>query len=353
MPTLAIIGAGGIGARHAECAAECGFPIAQVFDTDASRAKTLADKHSARTADQLDQVWGDPSVDAVVIGVPNKFHKPIAAEAMHAGKDVLLEKPMAMSAAECDELVQVASETERLLQIGFAHRYTAVGGAAKKLVDAGDLGQVHHAKALFYFTRGIPGLGGWFTTKELAGGGAMIDIGVHLIDLVLHVTGQPTPEWVLGRAYSKFGHRMKDYVYESMWAGPPRLDGVCDVEDSAHAMITFAGGLSLDLNICWAGNFPDSKLPPTQVALLGDRAGVTFELFGDALFVAGEQHGRLSETKIRLTENDHMTDQMRSFGEAIAARRPSVGATGEQGRKVQAIVDAIYESSETAKPIAL
>ncbi|MEN1678671.1 MAG: Gfo/Idh/MocA family oxidoreductase [Planctomycetota bacterium] len=353
MPTLAIIGAGAIGARHAAAAAECGYGIARVFDTDPARAAKLAEEHSGQPAEALDDVWGDKSVDAVVVGVPNKFHKPIAADAMRAAKDVLLEKPMAKSAAECDELVGLAEETGRVLQIGFAHRYTAVGAAAKKVVASGDLGQIHHAKALFYFTRGIPGLGGWFTTKEMAGGGAMIDIGVHLIDLVLHLTGQPTPEWVLGKTYSKFGPRMKDYVYESMWAGPPNFDGVCDVEDSAHAMITFAGGLTLDLNVCWAGNFPEGKLPPTQMALLGDRAGVSFELFGDALYLAGEQHGRLSETKIRLTETDHMVDQMRSFGEAVEARRLSVGATAAEGRKVQAIVDALYESSATSKPIAL
>ena len=101
---------------------------------------------------------------------------------------------------------------------------------AKELADGQHCGRIYHAKAHLYQRRGIPGLGGWFTTKEQAGGGALIDLGVHLLDLSLFVLGHPQPKEVLGQVYGVFGRRMQDYIFENMWAGPPNFNGVCDVE---------------------------------------------------------------------------------------------------------------------------
>ncbi|MEM8864252.1 MAG: Gfo/Idh/MocA family oxidoreductase [Planctomycetota bacterium] len=350
---IGIIGAGAIGDKHALAAREAGVEVARIVDRDLSRAKLLAELHQAAAGDKADAIWSDDSIDAVVIGVPNCFHKPLAIEAMQAGKDVLLEKPMALNAAECDELISVASKTERVLQIGFVHRYTAVGQAAKEMVESGRLGEIYHAKAQLFMKRSVPGLGGWFTNKKMSGGGALIDIGVHLLDLSLHLMGQPTPVSVAGKAYSMFGRKMRDYVYESMWAGPPNYDGVCDVDDSAHAMITFESGASLDLHVCWAGNFPDGQLPGSMVGLFGDQGGLTFELFGDKLQLASEIGGRNADSAIALPACDQMVLQMQAFEEAVAKRATTTGASPTDGRNVQALVDAIYASSESNQPVVL
>ncbi|MEN0111613.1 MAG: Gfo/Idh/MocA family oxidoreductase, partial [Planctomycetota bacterium] len=209
---IGILGAGAIGEKHAAAAAGVGLTVARIVDRDADRATALAADYDAACGSDAAELFGDPEVDAVVIGVPNCFHKPLAADALRAGKHVLLEKPMALSAAECDELIDVAEETGRLLQIGYAHRFTTVGAAAKSIADAGDLGEVYHAKAHLTIRRGIPGLGGWFTTKAMSGGGCLIDLGVHLIDLALHLMGQPEATSVSGKAYSKFGVKLRDYV---------------------------------------------------------------------------------------------------------------------------------------------
>lgn len=350
---LGILGAGAIGAKHAAAATAVGVEVAAVFDRYADRADALATAYGASSGDDLRRLFDDASIDAVVVGVPNCFHKPLAIEAMQAGKDVLLEKPMALTASECDELCAVAERLGRVLQIGFVHRFTAVGLGAKGLVDTGDLGEIYHAKAHLYLRRGIPGLGGWFTNKAMSGGGALIDVGVHLIDLALFLLGQPTPVAVSGKAYSKFGVKMRDYVYESMWAGPPDYDGVYDVEDHATALVTFESGATLDLQVAWACNLPMGSGSDSLVAILGDRGGLSFELFGDSLQLRTEVAGRNADARIALPAADQMALQMADFAEAVASRSIGVGASPDEGRRAQSIVDAIYKSDKTNAPVTL
>lgn len=350
---LGILGAGAIGEKHAAAAASVGVEVGRIIDRAAERAVDLAHQYDAASGTEPQSLFDDDAIDAVVIGVPNCFHRPLALEAMRAGKDVLLEKPMALSAAECDELIDAAEETGRLLQIGYTHRFTAAGSEARSIVESGALGDIYHAKAHLHLRRGIPGLGGWFTTKAMSGGGALIDLGVHLVDLSLHLLGQPKTVAVSGKAYSKFGAKMEGYTYESMWSGPPNYDGVFDVDDHATALITFDSGATLDLQVSWACNLPAGTLPDSMVAVLGDRGGLSFELFGDHLLLRNEIAGRNADAKLALPEADHMALQMVDFAEAVASRKPGTGATPADGRKVQAIVDAIYRSSESNLPVTL
>ncbi len=350
---LGILGAGAIGEKHCEAAKSAKVEVIRIVDHSIDRASGLADKYCAEASEDPKSLWNDASIDAVVIGVPNKFHQPLAHDALLAGKDVLLEKPMALSAIECDELINVAHQQARILQIGYTHRYTAVGSGAKTYVKSGELGEVYHVKAHLHLRRGIPGLGGWFTTKEMSGGGALIDLGVHLIDLGLHLLGQPTTVSVSGKAYSKFGVKMEGYVYDSMWAGPPKYDGVFDVDDHTMAFITFDNGSTLDLQVAWACNMPDKTVPDSMIVILGDKGGISFELFGDHLQVQKETDGRIANTSMALPVADQMALQMIDFSKAVETRELGVGASPSEGRKVQAIVDAIYESNETNRPVLL
>ncbi|MEN0110394.1 MAG: Gfo/Idh/MocA family oxidoreductase, partial [Planctomycetota bacterium] len=187
----------------------------------------------------------------------------------------------------------------------------------------------------------------------MSGGGCLIDLGVHLIDLALHLMGQPEATSVSGKAYSKFGVKLRDYVYESMWAGPPNFEGVFDVDDHATALVTFANGATLDLQVSWACNQPADTVPDSMMALLGDRGGLSFELFGDHLKLRNEVAGRNSDARLALPEIDQMAAQMLDFSQAAAAGEHAVGATPAEGRKVQALVDAIYASSEANAPVTL
>ncbi len=342
--TLAFIGAGGIGKWHIESAHARGIPISWIVDLRRELAEGLAATCQARASDRLQDIWDDADTQAVVIGVPNSLHCTLAMDAMKHGKDVFLEKPMAMSVAECQEINRRANASGRVLQIGFVHRYSQVARLGKKLVSEGALGRVHHVKAHLYRRRGVPGLGRWFTQQATSGGGAVVDVGVHLLDLSLHLLGHPTPLSVTGQVHHAFGKRMRDYVYDSMWAGPPDYQGFCDVEDSGHALIRFADGLSLDLHVTWAENFPTDALPSSLMGFFGDRAGITFQLEGDHVMLAGEQNGRLTDVRFSLPESSPLQDQIDDFVQAVETRTVR-GATGPQATMVQALVEAIYDSS--------
>ena len=345
---IALIGAGAIGALHAEAVRQVGAQLRYVVDTQLTAAEILAGKYEAEATTDIEKIWSDPAVTAVVIGVPNRYHRPLTLAALQAGKDVLLEKPMGLNAWECDEIIEAMEETGQFVQVGLVHRYTAVGQAARSIVASGELGDVHHVKALLYQRRGIPGLGRWFTTKKVAGGGALIDLGVHLIDFALQVTGFPEVTDVAGQVYQVFGKRMDKYVYENMWAGPPNFDGVCDVEDSAHAFLRCRNGMTVDVHVTWAENFASETLPGSMMGFFGDTGGMTFELFGDRIRI-GKVIESANVDEVRTLEaEDQFQRQMKCFLQAVESREV-VGATAQQAREVQAVIDRIYADS---RPVA-
>jgi len=349
---LGIIGAGTIGGTHAAAAKATGLDVACVADIDAKAARSFARTHGIREAfSDPKKVFASDGVDAVVIGVPNKFHKPLAVAAMKAGKDVLLEKPMALNRAECRQINAVAAQTKRVLQMGFMQRYTPVAVTARSFIDAGRLGKVYHIKANYYRRRGVPGLGGWFTTKALSGGGPLIDLGVHIIDLAMYLAGYPTPLRVSGKVYANFGKKMKKYLYESMWAGPPRFGGKCDVEDSAHALIRLDGGVSFEMNTTWAGNFPDDSVNDL-IGLFGDKGGVTFQLGGDTVKLATEEQGHNVDVVPKLRHAQPFEEQIKLFAHNVKTRT-APEASGRCGQIVQAILDAIYRSSELDREVPI
>jgi predicted dehydrogenase len=342
--SVAIVGAGSIGQKHARAAKAAGACVRYVIDSDQQRAKTLADEFGAAHATDACAALGDPAIDAIVVCVPNCFHKGLTIDALQAGRHVLLEKPMALNESECQEVNDVAEATGRVLQLAFVHRYTGVGQVAKQIVAAGTLGEVYHAKAHLHFRRGVPGLGKWFTNKRLSGGGALIDVGVHLVDLAMHVLDFPEVEIVTGQVYAKFGQKMGRYVYENMWSGPPDLQGTFDVEDSAHAFLRFANGATLDLQVAWAGNYPEKNVPTSMMGFFGERGGIAFELFGDHVNHSFEEGGALVDQRLAVPDNDPFRDQFADFLNGID-RGACCGPTGLQGQIDQSIVDAIYHSS--------
>ncbi len=342
---IGIIGAGTIGQKHAAAARQAGTEIAWVIDSNESVGRALALEYQATHSKQVSQIWNDDSVSAVVIGVPNYLHRTLAIEAMKAGKDVLLEKPMALSHEECQQIAQVAEETGRVLQVGFVHRYTGVGKLARQLSARGKLGDIYSAKANLFFRRNVPGLGKWFTTKEFSGGGALIDVGVHLLDLACYIMGFPKVESIVGQTFSNFGRRMETYYYENMWAGPPDLGGTCDVEDAAQALIRFTNGATLELHVAWAGNYPSKFFPDSVMGFFGDQGGMAFELFGSEVQFTSEHVGKLVDEKLAAEDVDFFLEQYIDFQRSVESRVVQ-GADIKQASAVQAIVDGIYASSQ-------
>ena len=353
---IGIIGAGGIAQLHAQTASKVGLEVAAVCDIDVDRAERLAAQYDGAIATDSHLALLEMSdVPAVAIATPTSTHKPLAVAALDAGKDVLLEKPMAVNCGECDEIVDAAQRADKLLQMGFVCRGAPASLAAKRFIDDGCLGRIYHAKASLYRRRGIPGLGRWFTTKRESGGGVVMDLGVHLLDLVLHLTGHPKPTRVCASCSSTFGSPIDKYTFDEMWGGPPNPKGVFDVEDAVTALMHFDNGMSLELNTTWAADLPEG-IYRDGVLLLGDKGGCFFDLWSNELVLSHEQDGALVDTKPSLPTGDAWSAawqrQYEVFADNLAYRRtPEASAT--DGLAVQAVLDALYQSAEAGREVQL
>jgi predicted dehydrogenase len=353
---LGIIGAGSVAKLHAEAAAKAGVRVAGICDLDGAKARALAAEHPGSVAtDSNEALLARDDIDAVVVAVPNCHHKQVAIDAMRAGKDILLEKPMAMSVAECDEIIAVARQTGQLLQMGFVCRGAPAAVAAHQLAGQGAFGRIYHVKASVYRQRGIPGLGGWFTNRAMSGGGALMDVGVHLVDLAMHMTGFPRPTRVSCVCTGTFGDPVGAYAFEEMWSGPPVAAGLFDVEDAATALVRFDGGLSLELNVTWAANVNPDYLRDA-VVLLGDKGGCVADLWNNQLIVTTEHDGRVVSEKQPVPEGDAWGGawqrQHERFRDCVESRtQPDPSAA--DGRAIQTVIDALYRSARENREVEI
>ena len=223
------------------------------------RAKAAVEKYNCGTAvTDYHEVLNDPEVDAISVCTPNNVHAAITIDALKAGKNVLCEKPAARTYQEALEMQKAQHESGKVLNIGVVNRFNDSVNRIKAYIDEGKLGEVYQVYASFRAHRSIPGLGGAFTTKAIAGGGALIDWGVHYLDIVMYCCGDPAVQTVTGQTFSQLGKDLKGYTYKDMWAGPPDLNGVYDVDDSVTAMIRTEGPV-ITLIGAWAENIGDSE----------------------------------------------------------------------------------------------
>ena len=236
---VAIIGCGAI-ANSAHIPAYMKNEKAEIkyfCDIIPERADAAVEKYGCgKAVYDYHEILDDPELDSVSVCTHNDLHSVIAIDFMRAGKDVLSEKPAARVLSEALEMQRVSHETDRILSIGVCNRFGNAVNHIKDLIDAGELGEVYHVYASFRANRSIPGIGGDFTRKAASGGGALIDWGVHYLDLILYCCGEPKPLTASGEAFCKLGKNIKDYVYTNMWAeNTADKDGVFDVDDSAPA----------------------------------------------------------------------------------------------------------------------
>ena len=211
--------------------------------------------------------WPTQRWEAVSVCTPNNVHPTITMDALRAGKNVLCEKPAARTYGEALEMQKVQHETGKVLNIGVVNRFNDGVNRIKEYIDQGKLGNIHHVYVSFRAHRSIPGLGGAFTTKAIAGGGALIDWGVHYLDIVMYCCGDPKVKTVTGETFCKLGKDMENYVYTDMWAGPPQYDGTYDVDDSVTGMVRTSGPV-ITINGAWAQNIGEED---RYIDFMGDK----------------------------------------------------------------------------------
>jgi len=347
---VAIIGCGTIAnSAHIPSYLKCDNAEIKYFcDILPEKAEAAVAKYGCGTAiEDYHVALNDPEIQAVSVCTPNKMHSVITIDALKAGKHVLCEKPAARTYAEALQMQNAQHETGKVLMIGVVNRYNAAVNEIKKLIDAGELGEVYHVYSSFRRYRGIPGLGGAFTTKEIAGGGALIDTGVHAFDKIMYCTGDPEPLAVSARAFSKLGVDMKNYVYESMWAEATKdLNGTYDVDDFVTGFIRTAGP-TITFNGAWAQNIGK---PEDYTDFLGTKAGIRLE--GGSFTVYTTKDGKLYNYVPEFEQTDMFHVEIASFLEAVETgkRFPS---HIDLNIKTSKLMQAIYDSSDTGKEIVL
>ncbi|MDA0990701.1 MAG: Gfo/Idh/MocA family oxidoreductase, partial [Verrucomicrobia bacterium] len=239
-----------------------GSTVVALADPNAARMKEVGDKAGVNHHyPSLDAMLNAEKLDIVSIATPNFLHAPLTIQALEAGCHVACEKPMAMNAQEAEEMLAVARRVNRRIMINFSYRFTDASRALRLVVDKGTLGDIYYGRTMWLRRRGMPGFGGWFGQKAKSGGGPLIDLGVHRLDLALWLMGYPKPTWVMGSTYNHLASEAAAAEGKAF-----------DVEDLAAGMIKFENGATLDLAASWAGHIQEAELMETR--LLGTRGGL-------------------------------------------------------------------------------
>jgi predicted dehydrogenase len=358
---IGFIGCGGIafGKHLPGMAQQPGVDLVAFCDIIVERAEDAAKQYGtpdAKVYTDYRELLKDESIDAVHVLTPNVSHCEITVAALEAGKHVLCEKPMAINTEEAQKMLDAKNRTGKMLTIGYQYRHFHENAIAKKVVDDGWLGDIYYAEASYIRRRGVP-TWGVFTDKSKQGGGPLIDIGTHALDLTLWMMNNYEPEYVVGNTYEKLG-RLLDPEYQGQhnYRGEPDFwnNKTFDVEDSAMGYVKMKNGATVYLKASWALNMATK---PGMVLLAGTKGGLdTYDGVRLNHVVAGQSSITMVGEKIpphipgfgggkppRSREAEIWVAALKGEGELFVLP--------EQAFVVTKILDAIYESSRTGKAV--
>jgi predicted dehydrogenase len=343
----AVIGVGAIGVDHLNSLALCrrAAPVA-LAELNPARAREAAKRFSiARCYTDYRELLAQPDIDAVTIAVPNHLHARMALDALRAGKHVLLEKPMTRHAREAAPLVTAAEKLRRVLMVGMNFRFNSHTQLARQVIRDGGLGEIYHARCFYLRRAGIPRIGSWFTQKKLAGGGCVLDIGVHMLDATLHLLGEFDAANVSAHTHSRLGPRG---LGNGDW-GRSEIDPrrPFDVEDYCAALIRMKSGRTVQFEMSWAGfHAPDHR--EHGIDLLGTKGGLTlFPARWCRNGARGYETVLLKSTRLPFPEDriHHFVDCVLDNTRRLVPARESL--------EVQRILDAIYASARSGREVRL
>ncbi len=346
---VGIIGLGGIArVAHFPGYQASGVTIAAVCTRRREIAETVAREVGAVfwTTDYRKLLERD-DVTAVSVCVPTYLHAEVVLTALQAGKHVLCEKPPALNAVQAAQMEVAAHQNRRMLMYAFSARFRSAHIRLKQWIDEGELGRIYAGRAGWLRRRGNPR--GWFTDSSRAGGGALIDMGIHGLDLAWWLMGRPRPQTVSGCTYREFGH------YSSMDAPTPdpvmqihlseKARDRFDVEDSAFALVRFDNGTHLMLETSWALN---CKQESRYVVLYGTRGGAQVS----PLELYTELRGTLTDVRPEVVDNNPYVEEIRHFVACVRGVEQPIVRAGD-GTQIMRMVDAIYQSAASGREVAI
>ncbi len=348
---IAIIGVGSISASH--IAAYIKNADAEIYafcDINEKRLKFMGEKYGITRlyTDEATMLAELPEIDAVSVCTWNSAHAPCAIMALNAGKHVLCEKPMAINAQEANAMLECAKKNNRKLMIGFVRRFGRDCVLAKDLIESDKLGELYYGKVTTIRRNGNPG--GWFGEKARSGGGPLIDLGVHVIDLTRYLAGRPKVTSVYAATFNKLGDR-RDVKTPKAYVSASATDhDICDCEDLASALIRFDDGFVLSVEVSFSLNTDKES---NTVQIFGTKGGVELS---DSVRLYNVTEGYMSNVSFA---GNTGFDFDAAFASEISGFIDYVNGKAEcrnpaeDGVEMMKILDAIYASAESGHEIII
>lgn len=339
---LGLIGVG-MGQAHLAAISRGGKDIKVIAasDINTERLNKACDSFNIKSRfEDYHEMLKMDEIEAVLVVTPNYLHAPMAIDCMKAGKDVLVEKPPSIDVEGAVKMAETSKKTGRRLMYGLVNRFRADIQEARKMMEKGVLGDIYYARTSWLRRLGIPG-SDWFNTKKQSGGGPLIDLGVHVLDMTWWIMGSPKPVSVSASTYNPF---IKKYGKKSY-----------DVEDFSTAFIRFDTGATIVLEASWAGFVEREDI---DLMILGTKGGVKVRLNPKQ----GEEYYNLY-TEIKGTwtnisspelewkvKEGGLVPQINYFADCLRTGRKNI-ANAEEGIDLMKMLTGIYESAETGKEV--
>lgn len=335
------VGVIGLGAGQGHLRGYSAIPdvkILAIADLDEKRLETCAGQyHIPQTYTDYRDLLAVPEIDAVSVCLPNDLHAPVSIDALNAGKHAMVEKPMARTAAEAEAMIAAAKAHNKIMAVSMNYRWGNAPDSIylKHLIAQGKLGEVYYVKTISLRRRTfLRGYKTWFSEKKRSGGGGLIDMGPHMLDLAMWLADDFSPVQVSGVTRTAI---MTD----------------TDVDDLASGLIRMKGGATIAIESTWA----TYTRPATSVTVFGTQKGAILDLGapqGQRLTLFGEDENTLIEmtpVDIRFPQPPEATVQEHFIKSIRAGRQPE--NSGERGLAVMRVIDAIYQSSATGRDVVI
>ena len=350
MIKVGVIGTGGISGVH--LGGYSRNPNVEIYALCDINEKNLAKRAEeykvSRTFTDYREMLALKELDAVSVCTWNSAHAECAIAALRAGKHVLCEKPMALNTAQAQEMEKAAKENGKLLMIGFVRRFGNDCAVLKDFIDSGSFGEIYYAKAQYLRRKGCPG--GWFGDKSRSGGGPLIDLGVHVIDLCRYLMGGPQPVSVYGATFNKLGDRRHIKDARGYSSTVVSKDDIFDVEDMATALIRFDNGAVLSVEASFSLNIEKDV---GNIELFGTKAGCKLD---PELTIFTDINDYLANVKLAqstaLSFDGLFDNEINHFVECIETGKPCRNPA-QDGVTLMKILDGIYESARTGHEVLL
>ncbi len=343
---VGVIGVGGIARSHMPgwAASEDAEVVAGGDISEAALQAWGAQFGVARLETDVAALINDPDIDIIDVCTPNNYHAPLSIAALEAGKHVICEKPLAPTPDAIRKMIDARDRSGKTLMTAQHFRFRGDSRACKAEIERGSLGDVYHARSWMLRRAGLPARPG-FVLKQHSGGGAAIDIGVHILDLTLWMMGNPQPVAVSGVARSDLAHLKGAF---GLWGDvPPETD----VEEFAAAFVRFENGATLVIEISWLLHH-DIRGENMQMWLYGVNGGCHWP--GCEFYATNYETRQHYNTTLKITRDimePHALECV-EFARAVRDGAPSP-VPAEQSLQVLTILDGIYRSQASGAEVRL